>query len=223
MGVVWGLVTAFAAKVMKDPASYFEASVCLLCSILAVLTSRHLGLSTLTSLVTTGLVQQRYTFMNMSILSGSATRNFVHGVSTLLEVVLLVLLGNELSRLAIDGLVEGAVTLAVVGLSTAVVARGVSCLLTSTVITSLGIPMGTIDARWLAIITVGALRGPCTYGGQSPPTTNFSALPCLLRQPNLQQQCEVVQTGDRPGDPWDAGGAGGAQPGGEGEGDVARC
>ena len=33
------------------------------------------------------------------VLSASATRNFVHSVSTLFEIVLLVLLGNDLSTI----------------------------------------------------------------------------------------------------------------------------
>ena len=79
--------TQAAAKLMTDAAHYFEASICILCSTLAVLvlyngnskfhsmdeknvwqTARHLGFSQLAALLSIGLAQQRYAFINMSII-----------------------------------------------------------------------------------------------------------------------------------------------------------
>ena len=76
-----------AAKLMPDSAHYFEASSCLLCSILAVQvlinilmffslakyistvqSALHLGFSQLAALLAIGLAQQRYAFINMSII-----------------------------------------------------------------------------------------------------------------------------------------------------------
>ena len=80
-------------------------------------TASHLGLSKLMALLSIGLAQQRYTFINMSIIrwlkwqdahllftwsyicSASATRNFVHSLSTLFEIILLVLIGINLSNI----------------------------------------------------------------------------------------------------------------------------
>ena len=80
-----------------------------------VQSARNLGLSTTAALLAIGLTQQRYAFINMSIIrfiilechlvtwsclcSASALRNLMHSVSTLLEIILLVLLGNDLSNI----------------------------------------------------------------------------------------------------------------------------
>ena len=69
---------------MTDAAHYFEASTCLLCSFLSVMvedrnvlikyvstyvqTAQHLGFSQPAALLSIGIVQQRYAFINMSII-----------------------------------------------------------------------------------------------------------------------------------------------------------
>ena len=75
--------------------------------------------------------------------------------------------------------------LGLVGFAAVLAARLLSCIITSSIITrfsldqclenkslskycitalSLHATLGTIDARWLAIVVLGALRGPGTYG-----------------------------------------------------------
>ena len=179
-----------------------------------VQSARNLGLSTTAALLAIGLTQQRYAFINMSIIrfiipeihfvtwsflcSASALRNLVHSVSTLLEIILLVLLGNDLSNITrgngqtVPTLShhqqcccagpDQAVILGLVGFAAVLLARFISCLITSFVITrfhtvsilrrrplhtillSRHNTLGTIDARWLAIVVLGGLRGPGTYG-----------------------------------------------------------
>ena len=140
-----------------------------------VQSARHLGLSQLAALLAIGLAQQRYAFINMSIIrwftytislemhlftwshlcSASATRNFVHSVSTLFEIILLVLLGNDLSTITrgngvkhfhlcqdlqlIELLAGGeeAVALGLVGFASVLAARLLACIITSSIITRL--------------------------------------------------------------------------------------
>ena len=132
-----------------------------------VQSARNLGLSTTAALLAIGLTQQRYAFINMSIIrfiileihfvtwsflcSASALRNLVHSVSTLLEIILLVLLGNDLSNITRgNGQTfptishhqqcccagpDQAVILGLVGFAAVLLARFMSCLITSFVIT----------------------------------------------------------------------------------------
>ena len=138
-----------------------------------VQSARHLGLSQLAALLAIGLAQQRYAFINMSIIrwftyiisldmhlftwshlcSASATRNFVHSVSTLFEIILLVLLGNDLSTITRGNGVkhfhlcqdlqlielmagaEEAVALGLVGFASVLAARLLACIITSSIIT----------------------------------------------------------------------------------------
>ena len=127
------------------------------------------------------------------IFSASALRNFVHSVSTLFEIILYVLIGNNLSniifkngetfeeekRLKLAGTVEAA-AFGLIGFAAVLVARLLSCIITTSIITrfnfnllgnvsqntsnSLRATLGTIDARWMAIVVLGGLRGPGTYG-----------------------------------------------------------
>ena len=128
-----------AAKLMPDSAHYFEASSCLLCSILAVQVLKDILMYfSLTKyerakcaecpspwVQPAGCLAGHWTrpaalrlhqhvhhqvvqniislemrlFTRSYICSASATRNFVHSVSTLFEIILLVLLGNDLSTI----------------------------------------------------------------------------------------------------------------------------
>ena len=83
--------------------------------------------------------------------SASATRNFVHSVSTLFEIILLVLLGNDLSTITRGNGVkhlcqdlqliellagpEEAVALGLVGFASVLAARLLACIITSSIIT----------------------------------------------------------------------------------------
>ena len=127
------------------------------------------------------------------IFSASATRNFVHSVSTLFEIILHVLIGCNLSniifnkgetfeeekRLKLAGTVD-AVAFGLIGFAAVLAARLLSCIITTSIITrfnfnllgmnvsqntsnSLRATLGTIDARWMAIVVLGGLRGPGTY------------------------------------------------------------
>ena len=106
-----------------------------------------------------------------------------------------------------------------VGIAAVLAARLISCIITSSIITrfsclgnlclktlhlSLHATLGTIDARWLAIVVLGGLRGPGTYGGRLEREiclifSSFSALPLLCPQSRSQGcgelQCEPVQDG----------------------------
>ena len=111
--------------------------------------------------------------------------------------------------------------LGLVGIAAVLAARLISCIITSSIITrfsqrnvlilttlhlSLHATLGTIDTRWLAIVVLGGLRGPGTYGGRLKRDiclifSSSSALP-HLRPQSCSRRCgelqrEAFQEGDQ--------------------------
>ena len=175
-------------------------------------------------------------FTRSYICSASATRNFVHSVSTLFEIILLVLLGNDLSTITrgngetypfpkickiehqapmkqwflgwlgwqLSSLRASSPASSPPPSSPGSPQRNVFKL--TTLHLSLHATLGTIDTRWLAIVVLGGLRGPGTYGGRLKRDSclifsSSSALP-HLRPQSCSRRCgelqrEAFQEGDQ--------------------------
>jgi hypothetical protein len=161
LGAFWGFFSALVTRYTTEASSYYEPTICLLTASLAHLTACNLGLSYVAALITVGLVQQRYTMINMSVISGSSTRSFVHGLSYVNEAVLMLLLGSQLANLLNDTstLTTDVAVLAVAGFFFSLLSRTVSCL----ILTVTRAAIGTIDCKLLAILVMGAERGTINY------------------------------------------------------------
>ena len=113
------------------------------------------------------------------IFSASATRNFVHSVSTLFEIILYVLIGNNLSniifnkgetfeeekRLKLAGTVEAA-AFGLIGFAAVLVARLLSCIITTSIITRFNFNLlGNVSQNTSLLTAYAPLWGRLTQGG----------------------------------------------------------
>jgi len=93
VGVSCGLVSAAITKITTQKSQYFEPVVTLSCAAIGYLLCLDLGFSYIFGTIACGLVQQRYTLMNMSAKSCMNTENILFAISLVCELFMYVLVG----------------------------------------------------------------------------------------------------------------------------------
>ena len=91
--ITCGLVSAAITKTTTIECEYFEPLVTLGFALLGYVLCLNLGLSYIFATIFCGLVQQRYTFINMSPKSSMSTENIIYALSLLSELLMFVLVG----------------------------------------------------------------------------------------------------------------------------------
>jgi len=92
-GVIFGLVSAAITRITSYKSQYFEPVITIGCALLGYLLCVICGFSYILATIFCGLVQQRYTFMNMAPKSSMNTENIIYGISLVCELSLYILVG----------------------------------------------------------------------------------------------------------------------------------
>merc|ERR1719233_1747954 len=93
IGVACGLVSAAIAKITSLRSEYFEMTITLGFALFGYILCVDFGFSYIFATIFCGLVQERYTFMNMSPKSSMNTENFIFGISLICELSIYILVG----------------------------------------------------------------------------------------------------------------------------------
>lgn len=93
IGVSCGLVSAAITRYISIECEYFEPVVTLGCALFGYVLCVDFGFSYIFATISCGLVQERYTFMNMSPKSVMSTDNIIFALSLISELLMFVLVG----------------------------------------------------------------------------------------------------------------------------------
>ena len=153
IGVTCGLVSAAITKTTSIECEYFEPLVTLGFALLGYVLCLNLGLSYIFATIFCGLVQQRYTFINMSPKSSMSTENIVYALSLISELLMFVLVGDLVVPLGYFAVWDFAVVVIII----VYIIRIFVTLLLSLIINIFR--LSTISFRWQLLI-FGGHRGP---------------------------------------------------------------
>jgi len=93
IGITCGLVSAAITRITSLKSEYFEMTITLGFALFGYILCVVFGFSYIFATILCGLVQERYTFMNMSPKSSMNTENFIFGISMICELSIYILVG----------------------------------------------------------------------------------------------------------------------------------
>ena len=160
IGVTCGLVSAAITKITStcegtcgSTCEYFEPLVTLGFALFGYILCLNLGLSYIFATIACGLVQQRYTFINMSPKSSMSTENIIYALSLLSELLMFVLVGYFAVAVGYSAIWDFAVAVIIIIYIVRIfVTLGLSLLINI-------FRLSTINFRWQLLI-FGGHRGP---------------------------------------------------------------
>ena len=156
IGVTCGLVSAAITKTTSIECEYFESLVALGFAVLGYVLCLNLGLSYIFATIFCGLVQQRYTCINMSPKSSLSTENIIYALSLLSELLMFVLVGYFSVAVGYSALWDFAVAaIIIIYIIRILVTLGLSLLINI-------FRLSTISLRWQLLI-FGGHRGPMSF------------------------------------------------------------
>lgn len=117
------------------------------------------GFSSIISLITYGLTQERYAFVNMDMKDQINSNNIVHGFATVFEAILFLLLGFEVLNHYED--FKKYYVFCLISLLACVVVRFLVIFILVSILNYFR--NEPIDLKWQAIILLGGLRGVVAY------------------------------------------------------------
>merc|ERR1719430_445792 len=93
IGITCGLISAAITRITSLKSEYFEMTITLGFALFGYILCVDFGFSYIWATIFCGLVQERYTFMNMSPKSSMNTENFIFGISLICELSIYILVG----------------------------------------------------------------------------------------------------------------------------------
>jgi len=93
IGITCGLVSAAITRITSLKSEYFEMTITFGFALFGYILCVVFGFSYIFATILCGLVQERYTFMNMSPKSSMNTENFIFGISIICELSIYILVG----------------------------------------------------------------------------------------------------------------------------------
>merc|ERR1719233_1196387 len=93
IGITCGLISAAITRITSLKSEYFEMTITLGFALFGYILCVDFGFSYIFATIFCGLVQERYTFMNMSPKSSMNTENFIFGISLICELSIYILVG----------------------------------------------------------------------------------------------------------------------------------
>jgi len=93
IGLTCGLISAAITRITSLKSEYFEMTITLGFALFGYILCVDFGFSYIWATIFCGLVQKRYTFMNMSPKSSMNTENFIFGISLICELSIYILVG----------------------------------------------------------------------------------------------------------------------------------
>ena len=93
IGVTCGLVSAAITRTTSIECEYFEPVITLGCALVGYVLCLDFGFSYIFATISCGLVQERYTFVNMSPKSSMSTENIIFAISLICELLIFILVG----------------------------------------------------------------------------------------------------------------------------------
>ena len=157
IGIICGLFSASITRCTSIESQYFEPLITLGCALFGYLLCLDLGFSYIFSTISCGLVQERYTFMNMSPRSSMCTKNIIFGLAFLSEDLMLILIGYLIVNIRSSTVWEFSlaviITITIVRVFTTL---GISLFLNS-------FKISTIPFKWQLLLLFGGQRGPMSF------------------------------------------------------------
>ena len=153
IGVTCGLVSATITRFTSLKSQYFEMTITLGCALFGYILCVDFGFSYIFATICCGLVQERYTFMNMSPKSSMNTENFIFGISLICELSIIILVGYFVIHVEFSQVWDFAlVSIVIIYIIRILVTGGLSFLLNM-------FRLSAISFKWQLLI-FGGHRGP---------------------------------------------------------------
>ena len=94
IGVTCGFVSAFITRFTSVKCQYFEPLITIGCALFGYVLCVDFGFSYIFATISCGLVQERFTFVNMSPKSSMSTENVIYAISLISELLMFIIIGH---------------------------------------------------------------------------------------------------------------------------------